>query len=156
MAYAIGIDLGTSNSVVSVFRDGKPVVIADDEGNRTHPSVVSFGHGHSVVVGNQANRQMVYNPQGTVFSAKRLIGRDIRSAEVQRARELVPYSIVEGERNGQFFSGDLLAELSYGDLVLGGAVLVDRRCSASDCGDCEAKGQKDYEREGGGGGEGGG
>ena len=98
MPFAIGVDLGTSNSVVAVFRGGKPIVIADEEGNRTHPSVVSFGHGQSVVVGNKANRQMVYNPQGTVFSAKRLIGREIESAEVLRAQDLVPYEIVEGER----------------------------------------------------------
>ena len=98
MPYAIGVDLGTSNSVVAVFRGGKPIVIADEEGNRTHPSVVSFGHGQSVVVGNKASRQMVYNPQGTVFSAKRLIGREIESAEVLRAQDLVPYDIVEGER----------------------------------------------------------
>jgi molecular chaperone DnaK len=96
MPHAIGIDLGTSNSVVSVFRDGKPLVIADEEGHRTHPSVVSFGHGQSVVVGTKAERQMVYNPQGTIYSAKRLIGREIDSEEVQRARELVPYDIVKG------------------------------------------------------------
>ena len=99
MAYAIGVDLGTSNSVVSIFRDGKPFVIADEEGNRTHPSVVSFGHGQSVVVGNKASKQMVYNPHGTVFSAKRLIGREMESAEVDRAKSMVPYSIVEGDRN---------------------------------------------------------
>ena len=99
MAYAIGVDLGTSNSVVSVFRDGKPVVIADEVGHRTHPSVVSFGHGQSVIVGNKASQQMVYNPQGTVFSSKRLLGREVDSTEVERAREMVPYSIVEGERN---------------------------------------------------------
>ncbi|MEE2828070.1 MAG: molecular chaperone DnaK [Myxococcota bacterium] len=99
MAYAIGIDLGTSNSVVSVCRDGKPLVIADEEGNRTHPSMVSFGHGQSVIVGNRAQRQLVYNPQGTVFSAKRLIGRAMSSEEVRRAQEMVPYEIVQGDRN---------------------------------------------------------
>ena len=96
MPHAIGIDLGTSNSVVSVFRDGSPLVIADEESNRTHPSVVSFGHGQSVAVGARAARQMVYNPQGTIYSAKRLIGREMASEEVHRAREIVPYDIVRG------------------------------------------------------------
>jgi len=96
MPYAIGIDLGTSNSVVTVLRDGQPIVIADEEGNRTHPSVVSFGHGQAVMVGHRAVRQMVFNPQGTVYSAKRLIGRAMESEEVRRAQDLVPYEIVEG------------------------------------------------------------
>ncbi len=96
MPYAIGIDLGTSNSVVSVFRDGSPLVIADEEGNRTHPSVVSFGHGQSAVVGARALRQMVYNPNGTVYSAKRLIGREMHSEEVTKAQAMVPYQIVPG------------------------------------------------------------
>ncbi len=96
MPYAIGIDLGTSNSVVSVLRDGTPLVIADEEGNRTHPSIVSFGHGQAVVVGHRALRQMAFNPQGTIYSAKRLIGRAIDSDEVKKARTLVPYDIVEG------------------------------------------------------------
>ena len=61
MPYAIGIDLGTSNSVVAVVKDGKPVVIADEEGNRTQASVVCFGHGQSVVVGAKARRQMHYD-----------------------------------------------------------------------------------------------
>jgi len=96
MPYAIGIDLGTSNSVVSVFGDGAALVISDEEGNRTHPSIVSIGHGQSVVVGARATRQMIYNPQGTIYSAKRLIGREVGSEEVVRAQESVPYEIVAG------------------------------------------------------------
>ncbi len=96
MAYAIGIDLGTSNSVVSLLKDGTPVVIADEQGHRTHPSVVSFGHGQSVIVGNKALKQMAFNPQGTIYSAKRLIGRTVDSEEVEKAKERVPYEIVEG------------------------------------------------------------
>ena len=99
MPYAIGIDLGTSNSVVSVYRDGAPLVIADDEGSRTHPSVVSIGHGRAAVVGTKAARQMAYNPLGTVYSAKRLIGRTVDSDEVQKAQQLVPYDIVAGPHN---------------------------------------------------------
>ncbi len=96
MPYAIGIDLGTSNSVVSLVKDGSPLVIADEDGNRTHPSVVAFGHGQATVVGHKARKGMVFNPQGTVFSAKRLIGRTWDSEEVRRAVQSAPYSIIEG------------------------------------------------------------
>ncbi len=99
MPYAIGIDLGTSNSVVSVIKDGTAYVIPDEEGNRTHPSVVSFGHGQNAVVGNAALTQMAFNPQGTVYSSKRLIGRTISSEEVVKARHTVPYDIVAGEHD---------------------------------------------------------
>jgi len=99
MPYAIGIDLGTSNSVVSVIRDGVATVITDEDGNRTHPSVVSFGHGQNPIVGHEAVRQMSLNPQGTIYSSKRLIGRAIDSEEVVRATHSVPYEIVPGERH---------------------------------------------------------
>ena len=99
MAYAIGIDLGTSNSVVSVIKDGTPHVITDADGNRTHPSVVSFGHGQNPIVGHEAVRLMNLNPQGTVYSSKRLIGRTIDSEEVVRAMHSVPYEIVAGENH---------------------------------------------------------
>jgi molecular chaperone DnaK len=99
MPYAIGIDLGTSNSVVSVIQDGVAVVIPDEHGNRTHPSVVSFGHGQNPIVGHDAVRLMNLNPQGTVYSSKRLIGRTIDSEEVVRAMHSVPYDIVPGERH---------------------------------------------------------
>ena len=99
MATAIGIDLGTSNSVVSVIREGVPVVIPDTEGNRIHPSVVTFGFGESVLVGSAAKAQLIYNPTDTVFSAKRLIGRSIFSDEVSTAQEMLPYSLVAGPHN---------------------------------------------------------
>ncbi len=99
MPYAIGIDLGTSNSVVSVIKDGKPHVITDADGNRTHPSVVSFGHGQNPIVGHEAVRLMNLNPQGTVYSSKRLIGRTIDSEEVVRAMHSVPYDIVPGDNH---------------------------------------------------------
>ena len=97
MPYAIGIDLGTSNSVVSVIKNGTAYVIPDEAGNRTHPSVVSFGHGQNAVVGNEALQQMAFNPQGSVYSCKRLIGRKFGSEEVIKARETVPYDIVPGD-----------------------------------------------------------
>jgi molecular chaperone DnaK len=99
--YAIGIDLGTSNSVVSVVKDGVPTVITDEKGNRTHPSVVWFAWGRQVegdgiLVGARASHQLLLAPEGGVYSAKRLIGRTIDSIEVEKARAAVPYEILEG------------------------------------------------------------
>jgi molecular chaperone DnaK len=93
---AVGIDLGTSNSVVSAVIDGKAVVLADSEGRRIHPSCVAFGYGHSVVVGNRAKQQVSYAPENTVFSAKRLIGRRFTSDEVERVRRMVSWGVAEG------------------------------------------------------------
>ncbi len=97
MGLAVGIDLGTSNSCVAVVQDGQPVVLEDAQGNRTQPSVVAFGHGRSVMVGHRARRQMIYAPQSTVASAKRMIGRRFNSSEVTRVLETTAYGIVEGE-----------------------------------------------------------
>jgi molecular chaperone DnaK len=95
---AVGIDLGTSNSVVATVLDGQAVVLADAEGRSVHPSVVAFGYGHSVVVGHRARQQLAYAPENTVFSAKRLIGRRFQSEEVQRLRKHVSWGIAEGPR----------------------------------------------------------
>jgi molecular chaperone DnaK len=96
MGRAIGIDLGTSNSVVAVMDGKQAVVIPDAEGNRIQPSVVSFGFGNQVLVGHRARRQAASNPENTVASAKRLIGRKFFSMEVKRARDVCAYEIVEG------------------------------------------------------------
>ncbi len=96
MGIAVGIDLGTSNSVVATVIDGKATVLADAEGVKIHPSVVSFGFGASVVVGARARQQLSYSPDNTVFSAKRLIGRRFNSPEVERVRKLVGWGIAEG------------------------------------------------------------
>jgi molecular chaperone DnaK len=77
----IGIDLGTTNSVVAVMEGGQPTVIANEEGGRTTPSVVSFGEDGERLVGSIAKRQSVTNPEGTVYSIKRFMGR--RLAEVR-------------------------------------------------------------------------
>ncbi len=92
----VGIDLGTSNSVVAVMRDGEPVVLADAQGNRTQPSVVAYGYGNAAVVGHRARQQLTYAPENTVFSAKRLIGRRYGSEEVERMRRMVAWGIAEG------------------------------------------------------------
>ena len=96
MGIAVGIDLGTSNSCVAMVRDGKPTVLADEEGRTVHPSVVAFGYGHQVVVGHRARQQLAYAPENTVFSAKRLIGRRFGSEEVERIRRMVGWGVAEG------------------------------------------------------------
>ena len=96
MGIAVGIDLGTSNSVVATVIDGQAVVLADIEGRSVHPSVVAFGYGHAVVVGHRAKAQLAYAPENTVFSAKRLIGRRYNSDEVDRIRRMVAWGVAEG------------------------------------------------------------
>ena len=96
MGKIIGIDLGTTNSVVAVMEGGEPVVIPTAEGGRLCPSVVAFTKSGEQPVGQTARRQAVVNSDNTVFSVKRLMGRRFDEAEVQKAREVLPYKIVEG------------------------------------------------------------
>jgi len=96
---AIGIDLGTSYSSVSIVRDGVPMVVPNEWGELIHASVVSFLEDGTVAVGNAAKRNVLTNAENTVFSAKRLIGRFFFSEEVKKAQALVPYAIVEGPNN---------------------------------------------------------
>jgi len=93
MSKVIGIDLGTTNSCVAVMEGGEPVVIANAEGNRTTPSVVAFTKEGERLVGAAAKRQAVTNPQNTVFSIKRFMGR--RHSEVLAEEKLVPYKVTE-------------------------------------------------------------
>jgi len=94
---AIGIDLGTTNSCVSIMEHGDPMVIPNDEGSRTTPSVVAFTDDGSRLVGQIARRQAVTNPTKTLFAVKRLIGCRFDNEGVQRSKGLVPYDIVEAE-----------------------------------------------------------
>jgi molecular chaperone DnaK len=96
MAKIIGIDLGTTNSVVAVMEGGNPTVIANAEGARTTPSVVAFNKNGERLVGVTAKRQSVVNPENTVYSVKRLMGRRYDDPETQKARKMVSYGIVEG------------------------------------------------------------
>jgi molecular chaperone DnaK len=91
----IGIDLGTTNSVVAVMEGGQPVVIANEEGGRTTPSVVAFTRDGERLVGAIAKRQSVTNPKGTIYSIKRFMGR--RQTEVPEEIRLVPYDVTEGK-----------------------------------------------------------
>jgi molecular chaperone DnaK len=94
MAKVIGIDLGTTNSCVAILEHGDPVVIANAEGSRTTPSVVAFTESGERLVGQVAKRQAITNPDNTIFSIKRLIGRKYDSPEVQDAKKHLPYKIV--------------------------------------------------------------
>ena len=95
----MGIDLGTSYSCVAIIEDGMPTVVPNEWGERTHASVVSFMDDGRVLVGNDAKKQIITNPENTVYSAKRLIGRFYFSEEVRKARTVVPYNLVEGPNN---------------------------------------------------------
>ena len=94
MGKIIGIDLGTTNSVVAVMEGGDPVVITNPEGGRTTPSVVAFTKSGERLVGQVAKRQAVTNPENTVYSIKRFMGR--RFNEVQSEIKTVPYKVVSG------------------------------------------------------------
>ena len=93
MSKIIGIDLGTTNSCVSVMEGGKPVVITNSEGNRTTPSIVAFTNKGEVLVGQPAKNQMVTNPENTIFSIKRFMGNTY--AEVSEERSRMPYTVIE-------------------------------------------------------------
>ena len=97
MSKVIGIDLGTTNSCVAVMEGGEPVVIANAEGSRTTPSMVAFTESGERLVGQQAKRQAVTNPENTLFAIKRLIGRKFDSEAVKKDISIVPYKIVKAE-----------------------------------------------------------
>jgi molecular chaperone DnaK len=97
MAKIVGIDLGTTNSVVAVMEGGDPIVIPNAEGNRTTPSEVAFTKNNERLVGQTAKRQATINPENTFFSIKRFIGRNIDETEVER--KMVPFKVTKGARN---------------------------------------------------------
>ena len=101
MSKAIGIDLGTTNSVIATIEGGKPFVIVNAEGSRTTPSVVAFTKDNERLVGQIAKRQAVLNPTNTVFSAKRFIGRKFN--EVSEEIKIVPYKVTAGKDNAVRF-----------------------------------------------------
>ena len=99
MAKIIGIDLGTTNSCVSVMENGKPKVIENLEGTRTTPSIVAYTEDNEVLVGASAKRQAITNPKNTLFAVKRLIGRRFDEDMVQKDIKMVPYSIIKADNN---------------------------------------------------------
>ena len=96
MSKVVGIDLGTTNSAVAVMEGGEPTIITTAEGGRLCPSVVGFNTNGERLVGQVAKRQAVVNPENTVFSIKRLMGRRVDDPEVTRAKGILPYKIVGG------------------------------------------------------------
>jgi len=129
MAKVIGIDLGTTNSCVAVLEGGEPVVIANSEGSRTTPSVVAITDSGERLVGQIAKRQAITNPDNTIFSIKRLIGRKYDTPEVQEARKHLPYKIVKAD------NGDAHVEIRgkvYSPAEISAMILQKMRQTAED------------------------
>ncbi len=99
MGKVIGIDLGTTNSCVSIMEGGEPKVIQNAEGTRTTPSMVAFNDEGERLIGQVAKRQAVTNPQRTIYSIKRLMGQNVKSAEVKHTKKMVSYEIVKGNQD---------------------------------------------------------
>src|SRR6201994_3829666 len=121
MAKTIGIDLGTTNSCMAVLEGGEPTVIENSEGGRTTPSVVAFAQSGERLVGTVAKRQAVTNPQNTIFSVKRFMGR--KEAEVKEEESIVPYKVVSGqggdariEAEGKQYSPPEISAMTLGKL----------------------------------------
>src|SRR5437016_13156904 len=95
MPKTVGIDLGTTNSVIAVMEGGEPVVIPNSEGSRTTPSVVAFTKSGERLVGQLARRQAAVNPENTIYSIKRFMGRTF--SEVDSERKIVPYEVKPGK-----------------------------------------------------------
>lgn len=129
MEKVIGIDLGTSNSCVAIFENGRPVVIPNKGGYKTTPSIVAIADNGKRLVGHIAKRQAVTNAGNTVFAVKRLIGRPFDSPEVRRTVETCPYRIIEGPNN------DVRVQLGGKDLAvteISAAVLAEMKRVAED------------------------
>ena len=97
MGKIVGIDLGTTNSVVAVMEGSEPKVILNEEGSRTTPSVVAFTKEGEILVGQTAKRQAIANPENTIFSIKRFMGRTLN--EVAEEMKMVPYEVIQGSKN---------------------------------------------------------
>ncbi|MBS0169907.1 MAG: molecular chaperone DnaK [Nitrospira sp.] len=129
MGKVIGIDLGTTNSCVAIMSGGDPVVIANAEGSRTTPSVVGITDKNERLVGQIAKRQAITNPENTIFSVKRLMGRKFKSKEVQEAMKRLPYKVVEAD------NGDAHVELRgkrYSPPEVSAMILQKMRQTAED------------------------
>ncbi len=129
MGKVIGIDLGTTNSCVAVMEGGEPVVIANSEGSRTTPSVIAFTESGERLVGQQAKRQAVTNPENTLFAIKRLIGRKFTSEAVQKDMKISPFKIIEAD------NGDAWVEVrdkKYSSPEISAMVLQKMKQTAED------------------------
>jgi len=129
MGKVIGIDLGTTNSCVAVMEGGEPVVIPNSEGSRTTPSVVAVTESGERLVGQIAKRQAITNPDNTIFSIKRLIGRKYDSQEVTEAKKHLPYKIVKAA------NGDAHVEIrgkAYSPAEISAMILTKMKQTAED------------------------
>lgn len=106
MSKVIGIDLGTTNSCVSIMEDGDAVVIPNEEGSRTTPSVVAFAADGERLAGQMARRQAVTNPENTFYAVKRLIGRRFDDESIAHTASLVPYRILPSDKGDAWVSTD--------------------------------------------------
>jgi molecular chaperone DnaK len=129
MSKIIGIDLGTTNSVVCIMEGGEPVVIPNQEGSRITPSVVAFTDKGEILVGQVAKRQAITNPENTIYSVKRLIGRKFNSDEVVHAMKRLPYKVVSGP------NGDAYVEIrgkQYSPAEISAKILMKLKQAAED------------------------
>ncbi|HPN09023.1 MAG TPA: Hsp70 family protein, partial [Syntrophales bacterium] len=129
MGKIIGIDLGTTNSCVAVMEGGDPVVIANQEGNRTTPSVVAFTESGERLVGQVARRQAITNSENTVYAVKRLIGRKYSAKEVQYDKGISSYRITEAA-NGD--AQVTVRDRNYSPAEISSMVLVKMKQTAED------------------------
>ncbi|MBW2062954.1 MAG: molecular chaperone DnaK [Deltaproteobacteria bacterium] len=121
MSKVIGIDLGTTNSCVAIMEGNDAKVIANIEGNRTTPSMVSFNDAGERLVGQMAKRQAITNPEATIFAVKRLIGRKYNSPEIKKDSEIVPYKIIQAENGDAHIEarGKKLSPAEISSMILG-------------------------------------
>jgi len=127
MKHVIGIDLGTTNSCISIMQGGEPLIINNTEGGRTTPSMVAVTRNGDRIVGQIAKRQAVTNPENTIFGVKRLIGRKFDSPEVRKDRRVLPYKIEKAA------NGDLrinLKDKSYSPAEISAFILSNLKASA--------------------------
>ncbi|MEN6320816.1 MAG: molecular chaperone DnaK [Syntrophaceae bacterium] len=129
MGKIIGIDLGTTNSCVAIMEGGDPVVIANQEGGRTTPSMVAFTDSGERLVGQVAKRQAITNPENTVYAIKRLIGRKFASKEAQYDKKICPFKITEAN-NGD--AQVTIRERSYSPAEISSMVLSKMKQTAED------------------------
>ncbi|MBD1400346.1 molecular chaperone DnaK [Pelovirga terrestris] len=129
MGKVIGIDLGTTNSCVAIMEGGEPVVIANSEGARTTPSMVAFTESGERLVGQQAKRQAVTNPENTLFAIKRLIGRKFTSEAVQKDMKISPFKIIEADNGDAWVQ---VREKKYSAPEISAMVLQKMKQTAED------------------------
>ena len=129
MGKVIGIDLGTTNSCVSVIENGEPIVIPNREGSRTTASVIAFTKEGERRVGSVAKRQAVTNPENTVFAIKRLMGQEFEAVEVQRQKDLVPYRIIQNTNGDAWVH---VAGKDYSPAEISAMILEEMRAVAEE------------------------